>query len=205
MIKILIFDKEEYWNNYLKTLPYDITLAFSEKEVFEYTFKQKFDFYIFDFEDGYNVLKQLRQSGDKTIAIFLSHLETFNAQKKAYEVGDDFFKKSVTYLEEIKIKLDYYIKKHFQIKDIIKYGDIYLNTKLKTIYKNSKKIELTPLEFELLVLFFKNKNRYLPTNYIIDTLDITNGSLKVKLSYFRKLGFEIINKRELGYKLKETK
>ena len=203
MIKILVFEPDIYWQNHLNMLPYNITFAFSEEEVFEYTFKNKFDFYIFDFENGYKVLEQLRKNEDNTISIFLSSLETFNAQKKAYEYCDDFFKKSVTYVEEIKIKIDYYVKKYFKIQDIIKYKDIYVNMKLNTIYKNGKKIELTTLEKELLFLFFKNKNRYLSKDYIIDILNMTNGSLKVKISYLRKLGFDIINNRELGYKLKE--
>jgi DNA-binding response OmpR family regulator len=87
----------------------------------------------------------------------------------------------------------------------IKYGDMFYNIKTKTLYKNNKKIELTPLENELLVLFFKNKNRYIPKCEILERFEITDGSLRVKLSNIRKLGFEIINNREYGYQLKEKK
>ena len=159
MIKILIYDNE--WKDFLSYLPFELIFAHSEEEVYNLTFKQKFDFYIFDFEKGYKVLEDLRESGDETLSIFLSNIETINAQKKAYKIGDEFFKKSVTLIEEIKIKIDYYIKKIYNISDVIKYKDIYFNVRLRILYQNSKKIELTNLEYELLVLFFKNKNRYL--------------------------------------------
>ena len=200
-MKILIYDNE--WKKFLSSLPYELYFASDEDEVYELTFKQKFDFYIFDFENGYKALENLRESKDETIAIFLSNLETFDAQKKAYNIADDFFKKSSTYVEEIKIKIEYFIRKFFNLDEIIKYKDIYFNRRLRFIYKNYKKIELTNLEYDLLILFFKNKKQYLSKEEIIDRLNITEGSLKVKISNLRKIGFDIENKKEIGYKIKE--
>jgi len=202
-MKILIYDNS--WSEFLKNLPFELYFAYNEDEVYEKTFNQKFDFYIFDFVDGYNVLDNLRQSGDETIAIFLSTIETFEAQKKAYKIADEFFKKSSTYVEEIRIKIDYFVKKFLKLDDIIKYNSIYFNRKLRVIYKDSKKIELTNLEYDLLILFFRNKDRYLSVYELMDILHVTKGSLKVKISHLRKIGFEIENKKEIGYKLKEIR
>jgi len=202
-MKILIYDNE--WKTFLQYLPYELVFAYNEDEVYEYSFNQKFDFYIFDFKSGYHVLQNLRESGDTTIAIFLSNIETFEVQRKAYKIADEFFKKSSTYVEEIKIKIDYFIRKFFNLEDIIKYKDLYFNRKLRRVYKNDKKIELTNLEYDLLILFFKNKNEYISKEEIIDRLNITEGSLKVKISNLRKIGFEIDNKKYIGYKLKEKK
>jgi biotin operon repressor len=38
---------------------------------------------------------------------------------------------------------------------------------------------------------------------LIDILNITEGTLKVKISNLRKLGFDIENKKEIGYRLEE--
>jgi len=124
-MKILIYDNE--WSEFLKYLPYNLTFAYNEDEVYNFTFNQKFDFYIFDFEYGYKVLNNLRESNDNTIAIFLSNIETFNAQKKAYKIADEFFKKNSTYVEEIKIKIEYFKKRFFKLEDIIKYKNLYFN------------------------------------------------------------------------------
>jgi len=202
-MKILIYDTN--WSEFLKHLPYKLTFAYSEDEVYEITYKEKFDFYIFDFEEGYSALKNLRESGDNTIAIFLSNLETFAAQKKAYEIGDDFFKKSSTYVEEIKIKIDYFIKKEFGFNKVIKYKNIFFYPSLHKLYIDNKKVELTPLENELLILFFKYKDRYLSKEFLLERLNVKIESLKVKISNLRKLGFEIENLREFGYKLKENR
>jgi len=196
-MKILIYDNE--WREFLQYLPYEVFFAENEDEVYQLTYDKNFDFYIFDFEIGYSVLKNLRESGDKTIAIFISNLETFDAQKKAYKIADDFFKKSSTYVEEIKIKIDYFIRKYFNLEEIIKYKNLYFNRKLRLIYTDNKKIELTNLEYDLLILFFKNKNQYISKEEIIDRLNITEGSLKVKISNLRKIGFDIENKQEIGY------
>lgn len=202
MIKILIYETNSYWIENLKLLPYELNFCFSEEDVYKKTYKNKYDFYIFDFS-GYSILKELKQSGDKTISIFLSEFEDFNSQKKAYKIADDFFKKSCTYIEEIKIKIEYYIKKIYNLSEIIKYKNIYFHTKSNIIYKNEQKIELTALEKELLILFFKNKNRYVNKNELLELLSITKGSLKVKITKLRKLGFDIENKREIGYILKD--
>jgi len=202
-MKILIYDNE--WAEFLKVLPYELVFAKDEDDVYEKTFHQKFDFYIFDFANGYKVLNELREGGDNTIAIFLSDLETFDAQKKSYKIADDFFKKSSTYIEEIKIKIDYFIKKFFHLDDIIKYKELYFNRRLRVVYKEGKKIELTNLEYDLLILFFRNQNKYLSKEFIIDNLEVTEGSLKVKISNLRKIGFDIENKKEIGYKIKEMK
>jgi DNA-binding response OmpR family regulator len=202
MIKILIYETNSYWIENLKLLPYEVNFCFSEEDVYKKTYKNKYDFYIFDFS-GYSILKELKQSGDKTISIFLSEFEDFNSQKKAYKIADDFFKKSCTYIEEIKIKIEYYIKKIYNLSEIIKYKNIYFHTKSNIIYKNEQKIELTALEKELLILFFKNKNRYLNKDELLELLSITKGSLKVKITKLRKLGFKIENKREIGYILKD--
>jgi cell division protein FtsI (penicillin-binding protein 3) len=135
----------------------------------------------------------------------VDEFEDFNSQKKAYKIADDFFKKSCTYIEEIKIKIEYYIKKIYNLSKIIKYKDIYFQHNSNVIYKKEQKIELTTLEKELLILFFKNKNRYLNKFELLELLSITAGTLKVKITQIRKLGFEIENKREIGYKLKEAK
>ncbi len=206
MIKILVYVSDLYWRGLLGELPYRVDIAIDEDDVYQKTYKEKFDFYLFDFENGYKVLEELRQSQDKTFAFFISSFEDFNSQKKAYGVANEFFKKSCTYVEEIKIKIDYYLKHYFNMGEgTIKYGDMFYNIKTKTLYKNNKKIELTPLENELLVLFFKNKNRYIPKCEILERFEIADGSLRVKLSNIRKLGFEIINNREYGYQLKEKK
>jgi len=55
----------------------------------------------------------------------------------------------------------------------------------------------------LLILFFKNQAQFISKTEIIDRLDITEGSLKVKISNLRKIGFDIENKKEIGYRLKE--
>ncbi|NPA55428.1 MAG: response regulator transcription factor [Epsilonproteobacteria bacterium] len=199
MIKILIFELDEYWLGHLRTLPYELTFVRSEDEVYEQTYNGNFDFYLFDFDVGFNALQSLRDYKDETISIFISYDESFKAQKKAYTICDDFFKKSVTYIEEIRIKIDYYIAKYMQVQEVIKYNDIYFHTQLHHLYKNGKKITLTNLENELLIMFFKNRGKYIPKDVIYDRFNITDGTLRVKLSNLRKLGFDIQNKRDLGY------
>jgi DNA-binding response OmpR family regulator len=204
MIKILIYETNTYWIEVLKLLPYELDFCITEEEIYQKTSKIKYDFYLFDFS-GYAILKELKNSGDKTISIFLSNYEDFNSQKKAYKIADEFFKKSSTYIEEIQIKIDYYIKKLYNLSDTIKYNNIYFYLNKNIIYKNNKRIDLTVLEKELLILFFKYKNRYLNKHEICERLSITEGSLKVKITQLRKFGFDIKNKREIGYKLKEKK
>lgn len=92
---------------------------------------------------------------------------------------------------------------------ILKVGDISFDMDKMLVYKDTKKIELTPLELKLLHLLFLNLNKLVSRNTILDKIyewtgnDVDSHTITVYFQRIRqKLGTDIISTvKGLGYRI----
>ena len=181
-------------------------------EALNQTYDNKFDLFLFDvdipFINGFDLLKELRQSGDETPCIFLTAKVGIDSLSIGFDVGaDDYIKKPFD-TDELIIRINTQIKKSFNThSDTINYGDIIYEIENQTITKNEKQILISPTELKLFELFIKNINKTLSKEDILYHLhDGEEGSeavLRVQVSKLKKLGLHIINQRAVGYKLEK--
>lgn len=91
--------------------------------------------------------------------------------------------------------------------------DVILDAENRTVTKSGRKIQLAPLEFDVLHLLMKNKNRTISRNQILDEIwgqdffgDIRTVDVRVA-NIRRKLGWdqEIRTISKTGYRLEEPK
>jgi len=126
------------------------------------------------------------------------------AYKKSLEVAD--FCYSYSELYKLMHRIEYLKRKIYKTRgSIYKFDDILYNFNTKTLYKKSEAIQLTKAQQELLEVLIKNRNNYTSSESIVNFCEYIGsiGSIKVIISALRKLGFDIISKQNLGYKLKE--
>jgi len=122
--------------------------------------------------------------------------------KKSLEYGDYCYTYDETY--KIKYRLNYLEKRIFKNKrNIIKFKDYTINLQRKEIYKNLLPFNITPAQKELLFYLLENRQRYISRNEILENCENINSidSVKVLISDLRKLGFNIVNKKNFGYKI----
>lgn len=92
---------------------------------------------------------------------------------------------------------------------ILKVGDISFDMDKMLVYKNTIKLELTPLELKLLHLLFLNLNKLVSRNTILDKIyewtgnDVDSHTITVYFQRIRqKLGTDIISTvKGLGYRI----
>ena len=207
----------------------DLILGESLKELLEYenfiviwvkdgsqalteTYDDKFNLFLFDvdipFINGFDLLKELRQSGDETPCIFLTAKVGIDSLSTGFDVGaDDYIKKPFD-TDELIIRINTQIKKSFNThSDTINYGDIIYNIENKIISKNEKQILLSPTELKLFELFIKNIDKTISKEdilyYLHDGEEGSEAVLRVQVSKLKKLGLRIINQRAVGYKLEK--
>lgn len=92
---------------------------------------------------------------------------------------------------------------------ILKVGDISFDMNKMLVYKDTTKIELTPLELKLLHLLFLNLNKLVSRNTILDKIyewtgnDVDSHTITVYFQRIRqKLGTDIISTvKGLGYRI----
>jgi len=172
------------------------------EEVLEKTFEEHFDIYLFDVNvpkiNGFELLKQLRESGDSTPTIFLTALSDIDSLSKGFDVGaDDYIKKPFDF-DELVIRLNAIVKKQYRIDTI---DDFTFNIDKNELYKEKRFISLSPYELSLTQLFFKNINKTVSKEILYDELSLSDGSLRVHIAKLRKIGLPIVTIKGVGYRL----
>ena len=189
---------------------FDVIWVKDGNEALTYTYDNKFDIFLFDvdipFINGFELLKSLRDSGDKTPCIFLTAKVDIDSLGIGFDVGaDDYIKKPFDF-DEVLIRINTQIKKSFNTHDnIIKYGDISYNIDTKDIRKSNDNILLSPTELKLFELLIKNIDKTVLKEDIMyclhDGEEGSENALRVQISKLKKLGLNIINQRAVGYKV----
>ena len=101
MDKILLLEDDEILSDSLIELleseGFDVVHAKDGEDALQKTFEERFDLFLFDVNvpciDGFELLKSLRDSDDKTPTIFLTALSDIASLAKGFDVGaDDYIK-----------------------------------------------------------------------------------------------------------------
>ena len=210
MHKILLLEDDEILSQTLKELlenqNYQISLAKNGNIALDLSFENSFDLYLLDvnvpFLNGFDFLKELRESGDKTPAFFITALRDLDSLSKGFDAGaDDYIKKPFDF-DELLIR----ISAKLNIRDSnITYGKITYNTIDDTIKKNDKLVKLPQIDKEIFLLFLKNTGKILDKNILFDIMEKpTELALRVHISKIKKiLEIEISNIRGQGYRLEK--
>ncbi len=210
MYKILLLEDDEILSQTLKELledrGYQTLIAKNGNAALDISFENSFDLYLLDvnvpFLNGFDFLKELRDSGDKTPAFFITALRDIESLSKGFNSGaDDYIKKPFDF-DELLIRID----AKLNIKDSkIKYKDIEFNTDDFTIKKDNKILKLPQIDKEIFLLLLKNIGKTVNKNELLDIMEKpTDLALRVHLSKIKKiLNIDILNVRGQGYRLEE--
>jgi DNA-binding response OmpR family regulator len=217
MYKILIVEDDPILGETIEELcqeeGYETTWVKDGKIALDFIYEKQYDLFLFDvnipFINGFDLLEELRQSGDFTPTIFITANVDINSIKKGFDVGvDDYIKKPFDF-DELNIRMEALIKKSFKNYDEnIIYNQMQYNLKTNRLSKDGKNIHLTPTQIYLLEYFLKNIDKIVSPeelySYSNDQFDGSIASLRVQISKLKKLGFNIQNIRGMGYRLEEV-
>ena len=155
---------------------------------------------------GFDVFEKIKNL--EIPVIFLTAKTDIESKIKALRNGaQDYITKPFEPLELL-ARVELRLKKQ---KNTIKYKDITINIKERTVLQNNKKIDLAPKEYELLLLLIQNTGYALSREYIlktvwdIDTL-IETRTIDYHIQQLRKklnLKNEIIAINKVGYRLEK--
>ncbi|EAK0811671.1 response regulator transcription factor [Campylobacter lari] len=220
--KILLLEDDlslnEIINEALSDEGFKVSCVYDAQEALEKAYEENFDLWIFDVKvpkgNGFEVLKELRESAKKTPAIFLTSLSMLDDVKQGFLSGcDDYIKKPFD-VDELIIRVKNIIKRNFshQKEDLILLSsskNISFDPINKTLYQNEEIINLTNKEKELLALLLKKRPHFVNIETIFDEIwsldeEPVIMSLRVYIKNLRKiLGKDlIINQRNIGYAIR---
>ena len=209
-MKILLLEDDKILSDSLKEFleleSYSVDTAYRGTEVFDLTFNQKYDLYILDVNvpevNGFDVLRELREAGDTTPAIYITALTDIASISQGFDVGAEDYVKKPFDPEELIIR----IKSKYQPKDTLLYcQEISYNPAVKQVQKEGRTIGLGEVQQNLLHLLMMEKNKIVESYLLMDCLEQSNANaLRVNLAKLKtKLNIEITNIRGQGYMLED--
>ncbi len=214
MSKILLLEDDEVLSETLVELleaeGFEVALVSDGEMALEATFGKKYDLFLLDvnvpFLDGFELLKSLRQSGDKTPSIFITALTDISSLSKGFEVGaDDYIKKPFDF-DELLVRIKALLKKQFSTyANEINLGSFKFDIEKEELYDEHEFIPLPPVELQITKVLFQNLNKTLKKEFLLDELrddgESSEGALRVHINKLRKRGLPIETVKGIGYRL----
>ena len=194
----------------LEDASYSVKWVQEGDEAAQISYDNKYYLYLFDVNvpgiNGFELLSQLRKSGDMTPAIFLTSKNQINDLRKGFEVGAaDYIKKPFD-LHELLIRIESKMPKKSKVNLSVNLA-IEAST-CRIICKGVEK-KLPLKEFQLLEYFCKNQDLFLSPYEIISAIyGDTTISIATFRTYIKNIKrhlegcVEIENMKGVGYRFK---
>jgi len=210
LYKILLLEDDEILsqtlNELLEIQGYEIYLAKDGNIALDFSFEHKFDLYLLDvnvpFLNGFDFLKELRDSGDETPAFFLTALRDIDSLSKGFQVGaDDYIKKPFEF-NELLVRIKAKLKVNL---DVIVYKDLKYNIKTDNLKQNNININIPQIDKKIFLLFLKNCGNIVNKSLIFELMETPSEvGLRVHITKIKKLlHVNITNIRGQGYILEK--
>ena len=193
----------------LEEASYRVTWTPSSDEAAELSFANHYDLYLFDVNvegmSGFELLKSLRESGDRTAAIFITSLNQMQNLKEGFSVGaDDYIKKPFD-LDELLIRIE---AKLPQTSLLTLSKKLSLDLQSHQLIKDSERITLPSKEFAILHFFASHLEQLHSADEIIAELYEEPISIATFRTYIKNLKRHlesvalIENVKGVGYRLR---
>jgi len=192
------------------------TLVKSGKDALKQCYENKFDLYLLDVKvpdlSGFDFLKELRASGDRTPAIFVTSLSDQESLTKGFMIGGDDYIKKPFDLGELLLRIKALLARAKGIVDdwLMIDADYKLNLARKRLFYGTQEFDLNLKDFELLYLLVKERGKVVTKEMIHERLwssseEINEGSIRVYINNLKKIfGKEsILNIRGIGYRFEK--
>lgn len=218
MLKILVVEDEKPISNLiavnLKREGYDCECVFDGAAAADILEKQYFDLILLDVMlpkiDGYELMDYIREL--EIPVIFLTARSSVADRVKGLRLGADDYLTKPFEIIELLARVESVLRRYHKTENILNYEDLVIDTASRTVRKEGTPISLTNKEFELLLLFIRNKNIALYRETIYERIwggEYLGDSRTVDLHVQRlrkKIGWEdrIVAVYRIGYRLEDV-
>ena len=210
--KILLLEDDQLFGetlvDFLEDEGYLVYHYLEAKDVCEATFKEKFDIYLLDVNvpdmNGFDLLKQLRESGDRTPAIYITSARDKEALSTGFHSGaDDYMKKPID-LDELALRIQAQLRRMTNSQKI-PVGKYHFDRERLILYDGNRVVPMPKKQVELLALLLDNRGEVVTTEEILQELygnnDPGTGALRVYINKLKQIFGKdaIYNIRGVGY------
>ena len=161
---------------YLEKAGYQVTLFNKGNDALNYI-GNDVDLWILDIMlgddvNGYDIIKEIRNKDNNVPVIFTSARDQDLDKILGLELGSDDYITKPYSSKELVLRVNNIIKRVYKdkIATSINYDDYVIEVDKRMVFQNDKEIKMTTLEFDLLILFLKNKEKTFSREEILNAV-----------------------------------
>lgn len=201
-MKVLVLEDDLVLSNeivtYLKSMNMECDAVFDGELFFRQINNTTYDLYILDINvpklNGLDVCKKIRETDKKTPILMLTAYREIQDKLDAFTFGADDYLVKPFHFDELYVRLlSLHRRSTTKQEDhqIIKIKDLEIDLDESKVKRNQEVIELTPKEFQLLVILAKAKGRTLSKNAIAEQIwdvhfESNLNTIEVYINFLRK-------------------
>jgi len=211
---------------YFRRLGFEVTEKESGPTALQAATANRFDCFILDVAmpemSGFELLKKMRDRGIEAPALFLTAHDMLDDKVAGFEAGADdylakpFSPRELEYRVEALLRRGQGMKKTADDEDRVEIGDLVVDRRRHEVSRGGKRVDLTPLEFQILDLLASEPGRAWSRNDLLDrvwsteyegyqrNIDPHINRLRKKLESDPKNPHYVLTVRGVGYKLNES-
>ena len=218
--KLLLLEDESALNEtiteYLQEQGYEVVSVYDGDEAQDKLYESEFDLLLLDVNvpgvDGFTLLKNARESGTKTPAIFLTSRSALADVEDGFESGADDYLRKPFALKELLLRIENLLKRNFHHDNTnkIELGEgLSYDSATLTLTKDAKAVILGDKESRLLKLFLQRRGELIVHEVIREQLwdfdeEPSDDALRTYIKHLRQiLGKDrIVSHKRLGYQFR---
>jgi DNA-binding response OmpR family regulator len=210
---------------YFRRIGYEVEEKESALAAVEPATTGHFDCFIFDVSmpgmTGIDLLKRVRDRGVSTPTMFLTAHDTIDDKVAGFEAGADDYLGKPFNPRELEMRVEALLKRSIGTQPIvdgdrIEVGELVIDKRRHEVSLGGERVDLTPLEFQILELLASEPGRAWSRNALLDqvwsteyegyqrNIDPHINRLRKKLEADPKNPHYVLTVRGVGYKLNET-
>ena len=140
--------------------------------------------------DGFTLLPSVRRLTDVPIIMLSAKTETAQKVTGLSRGADDYVGKPFE-LEELIARLNSALRRpRMELREQLRYADLLVDLGRRSVYRGSRRIDLSTREFDLLVTFVRNPEAVFTRSMLLDLVwgvdrDIVPNTVETYISYLR--------------------
>lgn len=215
MIKVLIVEDEKPISNLIRVsltnAGYTCDMAYDGNEAIDKIDSNVYDIILLDImlpkADGFELMEYIRPLSIPVI--FLTAMNALENRVKGLRMGAEDYIVKPFEVAELIARVEVVLRRYNKTEDIFELNGLSVDASSKSVSRDGKEIELTPKEFDLLLLFLRTPNTALYRDAIYEKVwggEMEFGSKTVDLHVQRlrkKAGLEkeLRTVSKVGYRL----
>ena len=179
-------------SNYLTKAGYEVIVLSKGKDAIEYISKVSLwilDIMLEDDISGYDLIKMIREKDKVVPVIFTSARDAEIDRLLGFELGTDDYVTKPYSPKEVVLRVNNIIKRTYSDSSIITYNNYSINPLKREVKDSDKIVNLTELEYDLLIYLLNNRGKSIDRDQILKELWQDNyfGSNRVVDDLVRRL------------------